>query len=455
CGRIAGVAAIGLLAPVVSGRAYRRELVAFAGLTEGAADADGAIRIAGFGETAATLAALGEIDATKIGEAPAHVFLAAAASEAADRLAGRLDALGARIERRDFADYAPFVESPTFAAPPRETFAALIDWVGRVAAPQPRRASGRMPSALLEGGHFREEGVAFDGGLLAGVVCSPREGGRGRAVVFLNAGANPRIGWARQTVDQARSLAREGWTSLRFDIAGLGDSARRADRPAEIPYSDAPQADVAAALDFLAERGFAEAILVGPCSGAHLAFHSALRERRVVGLVMSNLQTFVWTPGRSLAIAARQATRSTSFYRQQIWRLETWRRLVTGGIDLRTIGRALTRRAATRAADRVKAIGAAPTDTVSHKFARLSARGARVMLVYSEEDGGLDELAAHLGEGGRAFLRLPHTRLEILADADHNLTSQAARDRMGELLAAFLREGELAEAAERLSAATR
>lgn len=39
---------------------------------------------------------------------------------------------------------------------------------------------------------------------------------------------------------------------------------------------------------------------IGPCSGAHLGFYTALRDPRIAALAMVNLQLFVWTPGRSL-----------------------------------------------------------------------------------------------------------------------------------------------------------
>jgi pimeloyl-ACP methyl ester carboxylesterase len=101
------IAAVALLAPVVSGRAYRREIAAFAAMTGGEADAEGAISVAGFRSTADTLAALDRLDATQIETAPPAIFLAAPAEQpGADKLATRLAALGAEVTRAPFEGYA-------------------------------------------------------------------------------------------------------------------------------------------------------------------------------------------------------------------------------------------------------------------------------------------------------------------------------------------------------------
>lgn len=435
------IAAVALLAPVVSGRAYRREIAAFAAMTGGEADAEGAISVAGFRSTADTLAALDRLDATQIETAPPAIFLAAPAEQpGADKLATRLAALGAEVTRAPFEGYAELLADPTFARAPDALFDELADWLAARAPDDARSRVAASAPASLRGPGFVDTPLMFDEGRLAGVLCAPEGASRPRAILFLNAGANPRMGWARQTVRYARALARLGWTSLRIDAAGLGDSPRRVDRPAEIPYSDAPQADVIAALDLLAARGFADAAVIGPCSGAHLGFHTALRDPRIAQLAMINLQAFVWTPGRSLAIAMRQSTRSAQHYRQRLFQLDTWRRLVAGGVDVRTIASGVAARLRRRGAERLKALasGGANDATILARFQALAARGQQALLIYSDNDGGLDELAAHLGPNGARLASLPDMRVELLPDADHNLTSPAMQARLLQILIVFL-----------------
>ncbi|MBK9082387.1 MAG: alpha/beta fold hydrolase [Rhizobiales bacterium] len=435
------VTALAMLAPVVSGRAYRREIAAFAAMTGGEADAQGAISVAGFRATADTLAALDRFDATKIAKAPRAIFLAAAPEQiGADKLEARLTALGVEVTRAPFEGYGDLLADPTFARAPDALFADVADWLAARAPGETRAAVSASAPASLRGPGFVDTPLTFDEGRLAGVLCAPEGVSRGRAILFLNAGANPRMGWARQTVRYARALARQGWTSLRIDVSGLGDSARRPDRPAQVPYSDAPQDDVIAAIDLLAARGFADVAVIGPCSGAHLGFHTAVRDPRIAQLAMINLQVFVWTPGRSLAIAMRQSTRSAQHYRRRLFELDTWRRLVSGDLDLRTIASGVAARLRRRGAERLKALAGRDADgaTILTRFQALAERNQQVLLIYSDNDGGLDELAAHLGPNGARLARLPGMRVELLPDADHNLTSPDMQARLLQTLIAFL-----------------
>ncbi len=104
------------------------------------------------------------------------------------------------------------------------------------------------------------------------------------AVVFLNAGLLHRIGPHRLYVRMAREMANKGFSSLRFDLSGIGDSPSRTDG---LPLRAAALHDVQDALDFLAQtRELSSFILIGLCSGADLALRVALADNRVVGAVL-------------------------------------------------------------------------------------------------------------------------------------------------------------------------
>jgi hypothetical protein len=57
---------------------------------------------------------------------------------------------------------------------------------------------------------------------------------------------------------------------------------------------------------------------------------------------------------------------------------------------------------------------------------KLSARGTDVLLVYSDTDPGRDELARHFGPSG-CRLRMSGLRVATIENADHDITSEAAR----------------------------
>ena len=131
-----------------------------------------------------------------------------------------------------------------------------------------------------------EHAVVFASHSLVGVLtdAAVTTGHPRPAIVFLNAGMLHRVGPNRLHVRLARTLAQHGFSSLRFDRSGVGDSPHRTDG---LPLRAAALNDVRDALDFLAaERGVSTFILVGLCSGADLAFRSALADDRILGAIM-------------------------------------------------------------------------------------------------------------------------------------------------------------------------
>ena len=64
-----------------------------------------------------------------------------------------------------------------------------------------------------------------------------------------------------------------------------------------------------------------------------------------------------------------------------------------------------------------------------------------MLLVYSADDSGFDELKAHMGAGARRLRALRGFGLAILEKADHNLTQRAPRARLTELTLHLLNEG--------------
>jgi pimeloyl-ACP methyl ester carboxylesterase len=101
--------------------------------------------------------------------------------------------------------------------------------------------------------------------------------------VFLSAGLLHRAGPARLHVLLSRELAQMGFSSLRVDLAGTGDSPRRTG----LAYSQSVAADFEEILRVLELRlGQMPLILAGLCSGAHSAVRLTPEEPRVVGMVL-------------------------------------------------------------------------------------------------------------------------------------------------------------------------
>jgi dienelactone hydrolase len=132
-----------------------------------------------------------------------------------------------------------------------------------------------------------EEAVAFGStNLLVGVVTDPDTVGKprnGPAVIFLNAGLLHKVGPYRLYVDLARKLSSMGFTILRFDLSGIGDSLLGDDPRL---YDERVLENIREAMDFLSSRkGVCEFVLIGLCAGADNAHRAAVRDKRVKGAV--------------------------------------------------------------------------------------------------------------------------------------------------------------------------
>src|SRR5262245_50121121 len=122
-----------------------------------------------------------------------------------------------------------------------------------------------MPDQVL-----MEEPLQFgEGGRLLGILTSPSMPARNAeqlpVFVFLSAGSLHRVGPHRLHVRLARTLSRMGFSSLRVDLAGTGDS------PPDhgLTNQQSVAADFEEILAVLESRlGYLPLVLAGLCSGA-------------------------------------------------------------------------------------------------------------------------------------------------------------------------------------------
>jgi pimeloyl-ACP methyl ester carboxylesterase len=113
-------------------------------------------------------------------------------------------------------------------------------------------------------------------------------------VLFLNAGLLHRVGACRFHVRTARALAPAGFTSLRFDFSGNGDSEPRKDG---MSFAQAAVAEAQEAMSYLEKtRGAKSFVLIGLCSGADMAYETALVDQRVEAI--GQLDAYVYRTWR-------------------------------------------------------------------------------------------------------------------------------------------------------------
>jgi dienelactone hydrolase len=260
-------------------------------------------------------------------------------------------------------------------------------------------------------------------GALAGVLCEP-DGPRvagAPAVLLWNVGVNHHVGPYRIYVDLARCLARQGFTSLRFDASGLGDSEPRKDSSTERERAALDLQDAMA----LVERrtGISRFVLVGFCSSVDAAHQVAAVEPRAAGAIF--IEGYAW--------------RTAGFYRRY------WRRYAERARWDRLLRRHLPRwfptpGGALREVREEVFVRDYPThDRFRRDVHAMVERGARLLFVYVGGDtdyNGRDQLFEMLG-GDDLRERVD---VEFFPGADHTFFRVADRLAAVERIARFMND---------------
>jgi pimeloyl-ACP methyl ester carboxylesterase len=448
------VESLALLAPVVSGKAYVREMRALSAFARSAAPStgmdDGEMEAAGFVMSAGTLAELREIDLmATVRRPPAHRVLLMHRPDAPTdpRLAMRFGELGAEIQEAPIEDYSGFVCDSEFSQPPRAAFDLLVEWVGRGAKKQeipldppcPKPVRMRLAGAV-------EEPVELAGrARLVATACTPTvppAGGNGEsdrpALIFLNTGWYVRAGANRMAVTMARRCAARGFTSLRLDLAGVGDSDA-APEDDSVVYNLKSCIDVGAAIDWLAARGHRRVVLFGICSGAFLSFQAAYRDPRIIGQILINADRFEWTERDTIKMSQRTVGRGArqliGIGFRAIFDLGKLRRILSGDPVALGLARAASERSMQALRRR---LGAAADTPAARRLRELLNRRVKTLLVFSTSDVGLAECLHQFGPEFELVGKSEDLQLETIDDASHTLAERRSRAALTLLLDKFL-----------------
>ncbi|MDX8469537.1 alpha/beta fold hydrolase [Mesorhizobium sp. VK23B] len=439
------VAGLVLLAPPSSGKAYVREITAMSRMIDAPLASRSASEglftegreAAGFRISHETLADLSALDwrnaAANLPSRPMLVLTNGkplAADEIHGRGAGAVD-----ITTAEFDGYPLLMCDPTANRIPAAALDRCAAWIADHAGEAVAgKATPRFASEILDGPHFTEEPVLIGPEpMICGVLCRPR--GRHAAaepVIFLNAGGVPHVGWARGTVEAARDLAAEGVASLRVDLPGLGLSDQTKEGRLFL-YDGRTRRDVSRAIDWMERAGYPAVGLVGTCAGAFQAFHAARADRRVRTLTMINPLCFAWNSSYALEMAVwKTYETSRAVLGQNAAAMQegrepaapTWRGIASRHARL-VVRRGLE--AIKSTASMLHPAALLGQRRVERWMRDLCGRGVRVLMVTSEGDLSLKEIARHFGSEEERLDSIRGVTRVSLPNADHTLTPYHAR----------------------------
>ncbi|ASV99614.1 alpha/beta fold hydrolase [Paraburkholderia aromaticivorans] len=473
---LGGVDGLVLLAPVLSGKNYQRELRAHyrQWLSIPAAmdcipepDTDAFVEAYGFRLYQDTLASLRAVDLKRDAPRPAGRVLVLDSLDPArvDALVAHYREQGVEVERHSFDEYSRFMLESLDSEIPQSAFQSIENWLANGAAHA--IASARLRTivatdrlAQLADNHEAayvvapgvvESPIRLDGGRLFGIYCRPEARGLAGApaALLLNTGAVSRIGNARLGVRFARRLAQQGIASLRVDLGGLGDSMPSLDALSlDALYAPSGVDDAACAARWLTAQGHRGAVLLGICAGAYVGLHAAAREAAVLGAVLVNLQKFTWRNicdehGKpTVAVAAFGSTRS---YLRSMCEPRKWLRVLKGQSGGWPVARELAGRFAARfgatLADRIERVCGVELGAREERslLAAVDAHGVETRLLYGVLDEGVEELERHFGVRGARLSRFRHSRAAFCEHTDHAILSSSAQENVMSYFEAFYR----------------
>jgi pimeloyl-ACP methyl ester carboxylesterase len=437
---------LALVTPVLRGKSFLLEQKALAKVIAARGGANTVedfsadrISIEGFEFDRDAIDAIMKIDLQSVARPPARRILIVGepGSGRYDAFAEKLKSLGCAVARSELSEVGAWRPSTIPTPAPLEDIKSMVAWAREGA--RERQARAVAAPREIETKSFVESVLRFgEAERLVGVLCSPRTETkeRGRpAMILLNTGANYHIGSGRTMVEHARFLAGRGHATLRMDCLGIGDSDWLPEGPLAVIHHEERAADVSQAIDALEAMGFDDISAAGVCSGAFLAFRSALKDVRIKRLLLVNPQFWLPLSAEQLADPRQGTFGSTSTYLGKALSIDAWRRVVEGQVDkgaLLSILREMVARSKKALMSRFSKLSD-PKAPLESELSALGERGCRTLLVLGAADSAREVFAEHMAAANMA--NSPKgLEVEIIQGVDHVFATREARGVFGRLL---------------------
>jgi pimeloyl-ACP methyl ester carboxylesterase len=225
---------------------------------------------------------------------------------------------------------------------------------------------------------------------------------------------------------------------LRMDLSGLGDSDAHAGQPENEVFPIAALDDMRSAIEFLRARLHIEDItLCGFCSGGYHALRAAAAELPTNRILIVNPENFFWKAGADIhALQPVEVVRRTRDQRERILSAAKWKKLFTGQVDILRIVKVYAQRPLLGIESHVREWARflrirLPRD-LGWELEAITARGAQVVFVFAQGEGGIDLLRMQAGSSLRRVG--DRCRIHIIDGADHIFSSLAPRTVLERLL---------------------
>jgi uncharacterized protein len=269
---------------------------------------------------------------------------------------------------------------------------------------------------------------ACEGQPLVGIVAEPDSPPADVGVLIIVGGPQYRAGSHRQFTLLARHLAANGFTTLRFDYRGMGDSAGEARDFLSVDD------DIKAAMDALlaARPALKRVALWGLCDAASAAllYLESSRDARVAGVALLN----PWV--RSAATLAQ--THVKHYYWRRLREKDFWIKLLKGGVGGTALRGLVSNLRLARSAGKA---GSGVRSFQDRMASGLRGFSGPTLLVLSGDDYTAREFGVHATSSApwAGLLERPMLQIHELPTADHTFSAVADQDAQSRIFLTWLR----------------
>ncbi len=269
---------------------------------------------------------------------------------------------------------------------------------------------------------------------LVGILHHPEKKTTDKAVLIIVGGPQYRIGSHRQFLLLARTLAKKGITTMRFDYRGMGDA------DGEIIDFEQVSIDIQSAVNELKQRtGCQEVVLWGLCDAASAALFYAYTESCISQMVLLN----PWV--RTMEGQAKALVKH--YYLARLTSRDFWFKLLKGGVNIKSALQSLKANLAKMKTKTSPQKSAKPTQSIDANLSLpermqqgLSAFKKPILFILSGDDLVADEFRDLIKSdlNWQQTMQSEQFQIQTLAEANHTFAKQIWRNEVEKLTIQFI-----------------
>jgi acetyl esterase/lipase len=203
------------------------------------------------------------------------------------------------------------------------------------------------------------------------------------------------------------------------------------------PYSPTAMADLAQAVEALRrDPDCTRLVVMGVCSGAYNSFQAglALDDPGIERLVLVNPWYFHWREGLSLDTTTSSHYEDVAAYQRSMRDPARWKKLLSGGVDVKRLARVVATQAAKvargRWAELREIVRPGSSSPLSRDLRTIIERQRRIHVILSDGEPAQALLMTEAARTVKRALRSGAMTLERVRGGDHTFSRFAARSEL-------------------------